>query len=337
MFRYLSIAITSTVFLIGCNSQTSLKDALEDYHDRLSYVLETPLSEPSFTNASAMPSRSELLEETPALNINVREFFTLPNCSLSTLIAQRNTGLGKTQLPSQRYVYERKLIEALEFCIDVTADTQSRSQLNDFLAQKQAQLPIAYRNMLLASEEVWLSLSQSSGFIEGDSSDGFNQTRAALRLLLDAAPEKSAPIDETALELSLKTLSDFRLIARQWRSQRLISQSFDRSNGQLESQLDTIQCKSPQGEQKAAILRNVFMLFFAEQIQPIASQINYYHYQLTPVLDIFMSQKDLNARWREVVRTNTIDEHQNYRQAMAEHIRIWQAFFKRCNLSPVRT
>ncbi|MDM7861118.1 DUF3080 family protein [Alteromonas sp. ASW11-36] len=331
------VALLLVLLASGCSRHQELPDALYEYHQRLARVLDVDALEVSFVYDKRFNNRQSMYQEPDTISINVREFFNLPDCSLSTIIAERNTALGKAHLPSQRFVYEVELLQGLQACIDVTRQGEVKDKLISLHRLKSNHLPINYSNLLATSDEVFLSLTQSPGFISGDASDGFHESISAWQYLRDIRATENSEIDSTELENHLKTLEQTRLLARQWRSQQILIQWLTASNVWLSSLLNDWQCDSLQQQQKATTLRNVFSLFFADKIQPIASQLNHYHYQLLPIIQSLIDDPVITASWREAARQHLTAEHEEYRAAMMAHIKIWQTLFAQCNLAPGRT
>ena len=105
--------------LLGCFGGSTVKQSIDDYAARLSRVLDTPLPD-SFNDKITTPlpklaDSATLKQAIEGVNINLREFYALQDCELGTVVAERNTSLGKSQLPSQRLVYESKLLNIQYF------------------------------------------------------------------------------------------------------------------------------------------------------------------------------------------------------------------------------
>ncbi|MBT0587280.1 DUF3080 family protein [Alteromonas oceanisediminis] len=325
--------------LFGCAEHQQLPDTLDEYHERLERVLASDRHAPDSADeiASSMPkfpSKSSLFREPTALSVNVREFFALSECRLATLVAERNTGMGKMQHPSQRYVYERNLLSALSECADITEGLPVHTAIQQAIELKAEQISDSYANLIQTSDDIWLAFNQSSGYVSGDSSDGLQATRAALDYLLSHAPGSTDLPTSSELEANLQQLNQFRLPVRLWRSQRLLSQMFESSTPWLEGELKKLPCATASGEEKAVILGNVFRLFFANKIQPIASQLNHYHYRLAGNFETLATMPSLSNDWQSALVQRYINDHQHYKVAFREHIVVWQQFFERCGLSP---
>jgi hypothetical protein len=77
-------------------------------------------------------------------------------------------------------------------------------------------------------------------------------------------------------------------------------------------------------------MRNIFTMFFADAIQPLASQLNHYQYQLNPSFDVLSSHPYLPPVWKAYIRAHYIDDAMRYKSTMQEHIELWQDIFKLC-------
>ena len=76
------------------------------------------------------------------------------------------------------------------------------------------------------------------------------------------------------------------------------------------------------------------MGFFIEKIQPIASQINHYQYQLSPIFEIMTVHPKLSPSFKEYINNFDQNGFKNYQIAMQQHIQFWQGLFKQCNIKP---
>jgi hypothetical protein len=103
----------------------------------------------------------------------------------------------------------------------------------------------------------------------------------------------------------------------------------------LATELDTVSCPEGRASDKAKILRNVFYLFFIEEIQPVGSLVNQYHYKLAPLWEDWLEQPSLHEEFKRYIRQQSQDGFDKYTRAMKAHVNLWQDFLGRCNLSPV--
>lgn len=320
------------IILAGCQQAERVDDHLNDYAKRLVNVLEAEQVKFETVSLAPYPASNTLKQNIPLTTIKLSDFYGLKHCELYSLVAERNTALGRLQLPSTRYVYERKLLLALQTCIAETPDEQLNLKLNKWLTIKRKQLPAVWANLMQTSEETKHALATNIGVINGSSSDGLNQTKAALNYLIQL-PNNS--IDNSSeLESHLKQLIDNPLPAKVWRTQLLLKQHLNLLTNWLITQESHLGCTATNKSKKLEYLTNVFRLFFIEKIQPIAGQLNHYHYQLTPMFEELIKTPHLSPSFKQYLHAQNTVGFEGYSNAMTEHLDFWQALFKGCNISP---
>ncbi|WP_167542081.1 DUF3080 family protein [Alteromonas stellipolaris] len=379
-------------FLQGCFGAPSIDDTMDEYTTRLFRVLDKPLSEnePPLTArrnlvlpSQTYPTLFELGNNVTTLNINIREFYAIQDCELGRIVAERNTALGKTQLPSQRLQYEHRVLNALANCearLKAT-DNPIASTVAEWRKQKQAQYQSVWANVVQTSTEMKLGLSMAGAplqasenkdakasvnalnFINGlaktlkhesvvegklqATSESVGDGSVASASFEDASFEGANIVEKTndvnvevsasdsgELEQQLQIIASSRLPAKLWQTQAILHNRLVSLNQVLAPALNSVQCKNGVTSDKATILRNVFYLYFIEEIQPIASTLNSYHYQLQPLWKQWAENAALSAPFKAHIRTHAIDNFVQYSARMKAHVSLWQDFLGRCNLSP---
>lgn len=339
-------------FLQGCFGAPSIDDTMDEYTTRLSRVLDKPLSqnEPSLTArrnlalpSQTYPTLSALGNNVTTLNINIREFYAIQDCELGRIVAERNTALGKTQLPSQRLQYEHRVLNALVNCEARlnAADNPIASTVAEWRKQKQAQYQSVWANVVQTSTEMKLGLSMAGAPLQASENKDAKASVNALNFINGLAEtlkhesvvEVSAS-DSGELEQQLQIIASSRLPAKLWQTQAILHNRLASLNHVLAPALNNVQCKNGITSDKATILRNVFYLYFIEEIQPIASTLNSYHYQLQPLWKQWVKNAALSAPFKAHIRTHAIDNFVQYSATMKAHVSLWQDFLGRCNLSP---
>ena len=325
------------LMLSACSQHSKIKSDLRDYNDRLQSFTNIETAEPSNRLIDLnSPQKHPLKHNIAALSINLREFHAFMECSLNTHIAQRNTALGKVQLPSKRFVYEVNLLKEFDRCIKILKTNKANNadapqllqKLTQWQLSKQQQLPMVWSNLITQSSEIYLHLSVAGDFISGKANDNFQTSKQALHYLSETLVRQD--LDASELEEHLKELEHSRLLARMWRTQLLIIQQLDVSTPVLSSYLEINQCSTKKQAADIVIMRNIFTLFFVENIQPLASQLNKYHYQLIPILNTLIESPYLPAAFKQYIFEHAVKQHSNYKNSMQKHIQLWQEIFKRC-------
>jgi hypothetical protein len=373
------VSVVMAVSLLqGCFGAPSIDDTMDEYTTRLSRVLDKPLTHEALSQESstqenssqeafsqealpdstlaasniALPSHTyptlaELGNNVNPLNINIREFYAIQDCELGRIVAERNTALGKTQLPSQRLQYEHRLLNVLANCEArlQAADNPIASTVAEWRKQKQAQYQSVWANVVQTSTEMKLGLSMAGAPLQASENKDAKATVNALNFInglaetlkqinaVDTYVEASAN-NNGELEQQLQIIASSRLPAKLWQTQAILNNRLALLNQVLAPALNNVKCENGIDSDKATILRNVFYLYFIEEIQPIASTLNSYHYQLQPLWEQWAGNTALSAPFKAHIRTHAIDNFTQYSATMKAHVTLWQNFLGRCNLSP---
>jgi len=359
--------------LLGCFGGSTVKQSIDDYAARLSRVLDTPLPD-SFNDKITTPlpklaDSATLKHAIEGVNINLREFYALQDCELGTVVAERNTSLGKSQLPSQRLVYESKLLNVLKSCEAALTKENESNQRNATLAatiaswreQKTQDYSKTWANLVQGSQELRLALNTPERLFSVENnkdalssvnalyyinslsnkglllSDMYSSNTASSDTETEASNENNSEsiIESSELEQQLKIIRSARLPATLWHTQQTLTQNLSLLTNMLETELDAVSCPEGRASDKAKILRNVFYLFFIEEIQPVGSLVNQYHYKLEPLWEDWLAQPSLHKEFKRYIRQQSQDGFNQYSSVMKAHVNLWQGFLGRCNLSPV--
>ncbi|MGS2721521.1 DUF3080 family protein [Paraglaciecola aestuariivivens] len=318
------------ILLFSCDSHLSLQKHLDSYQSRLAKVLDAEAIVVEEPYLLPYPKLQQLQHQQNQAYIKLFEFYQLKGCELFTLVAERNTALGKVQLPSTRYVYERKLLLAIDDCLAQTQATDLKTKLAQWKTHKQNMLPYVWADLIQLSNESKHHLQGFSGYIDGQS-DGLVATTQAWQYLLKLAQQ---PIDISELEAQLKQLQQAPLTRRVWFSQLLISQNLQALTPWLITHTQNLSCAKPNDKTQIEYLTNVFKLFFIEKIQPLASILNHYHYQIDPLFTALIEAPYLSQAFKQRLQLYHLDGFEQYQQAMTEHIKFWQGLFKDCGIAP---
>ena len=324
------------LLLTSCSQQPYIERTLEQYQSRLANVLDTsvpesiatsPFSTKTSVKTSEGPSQTRIESES---KIKLNEFYQLPECGIKPLIAERNTTLGKLQTPSQRYIYETRLLNKLVKCR--SDDPEQQQLINKLTRLKNQHRRESWQKLLAQSTEIRTALTTGNAhFSKNDNHDFAVQSWLQLKAL---SPEALLNEQEdklvSSLEGILKSISDSKTPARLSNTHELLAQRLPEITRFLRQHTDGFQCQNHKEKQQAEYLQNVFNLFFIEEIQPLGSKMNKWYYNLDPVLAELLQNEHYNT---QLVSHQT--QFSQYQQAIKEHVIFWQQLFKRCNLSPV--
>lgn len=317
---------------VGCHNKQSLQSHIEEYQERMANVLDVANQNSLKTSLPPYPSIKDLKQNLPVTTIKLFEFYTLKHCELYSLVAERNTSLGNLQLPSTRYIYERHLIDALNQCLIDTLEPKLQEKLTEWQQVKTEQLPLVWADLIQLSSETKYGFSTNVGLVEGNERDGLSQIKETLSYLLQL--NQNEQVNSAALERHLQTLMNNPLPAKLWLSQLTLTEHLNRSTEWLLQHAEDLQCSGSGTQKKMEYLTNVFHQFFIEKIQPIASQINHYQYQLGPIFKNMAANPQLSSSFKEYIEQFNHKGFNNYQTAMQQHIQFWQRLFERCNITP---
>jgi hypothetical protein len=320
------------IFAFGCDSSHSLQKHLKEYQQRMANVLDVENPDKLTISLPTYPPLRDLKQNIPATSIKLFEFYNLQHCELYSLVAQRNTSLGNLQLPSTRYIYERHLLDALQKCLIDTTDSKLREKLERWQQTKAQQLPMVWADLIQLSSELKQTFSTNVALVEGNEQDGLYQTKEALNYLIQINQKKL--VNSAELEQHLQHLMNSPLPATLWLSQLTLAEHLNKSTTWLFKHANDLQCSGSGSKKKMEYLTNVFQRYFIEKIQPIASQMNHYQYQLSPIFEKMLSHPNLSPNFKQYINQSNQQGFKNYQVAMQQHIHFWQDLFKRCNIKP---
>lgn len=330
--RYSLYMLLVMIVVMGCDSSHTLQKHLQEYQDRMARVLDVESPDRLTISLPPYPAIRDLNQNIPVTSIKLFEFYHLKHCELYSLVGERNTSLGNLQLPSVRYIYERNLIHELHQCLLDTNDSKLREKLQRWKQTKEKQLPMVWADLIQLSSELKQGLSSNYGLVQGNAQDGLIQTKNTLHFLMQINQNTQA--DSAELEQQLKNLKNNPLPAKLWLSQLTLTEYLNRSTLWLRQHSDYLQCSDTRSKQKIEYLTNVFNQFFIDKIQPIASQMNHYQYQLGPIFEIMAAHPDLSPSFKNYIKQFNQQGFEHYQAAMQQHIEFWQKLFKRCNIKP---
>lgn len=355
-------ALLMVIFIIaltGCSQQQQIEKNLLAYQDRLSSFTGIEIEQRSDISIRLnAPAKNTLTQDIEQLFINLRELYALQECTLNQVVAERNTALGKMQLPSSRYAYEIALLKEIVRCKELLRNKSTQENVDALLVQleaweatKKQQLPYVWSNLITQSDELFLHMSSAPSYISGDETDSFIASKQAWAALsqhtiyfVDEKHPRTDSINDVKnspyfaidaeiknLELHLQQLEQSRLLARMWKTQLLITKLLDNTTPLLEKYLDMNTCTGPQQASDIVIMRNIFTLFFAEEIQALAAELNKYHYQLFPLVSPLIDSNVLPPAYKDYLTQHLVSNHRIYKESMQNHIQKWQQIFARCD------
>lgn len=246
--RRVGVGIVLAVSLVGCGGNDASDRLLRDYQRALAERLDlAPPEHAKPRNIGAFPELRERRVSIPETREGMLDIHALRECHITTLVAERNSTLGRVAPASQRWQYELELWQRLESCL--SGEVAERLAANDLArlerltVTKREQLPRAIWNGLFGSEEWAQNFSRVSSALAPEALAPPGEQLAALDYLheLSRAPfEADRPLPSPdRLEDHLQALNDRPYTAELLRTLLLAEQRLTEANALLDRALST--------------------------------------------------------------------------------------------------
>ncbi|MGM1053176.1 MAG: DUF3080 family protein [Pseudomonadota bacterium] len=231
--------------LAACGSDGDSNELLIDYQRDLGQRLDlAPPSPASPGNIGAFPEQRERLVSIPETREGMLNVFALRECHITTLVAERNSTLGRVAPASQRWRYELTLWQRLTDClaskVPESLPDADRERLERLTTTKTEQLAQAAWNGLFGSDEWAGSFSRVSSPLPADAlspPEAQLQSLGYLRALMTIAEKDTPPIDLEALEGHLHALNQRPYTAELLRTLTLATQRLEEASDLAERAL----------------------------------------------------------------------------------------------------
>ncbi len=333
--------IAAALLSAGCDRQGASDTLLVDYQRRLAEALATPPPSPSPPdNIPAFPEPGERLFEIPETREGLLDVHALRRCHITTLVAERNSTLGRVAPPSQRWHYELELWRRLEACRESEVAEElgeaDRARLERLTTTKGEQLARVGWNTLLGSSEWVGNFSRASRPLAPRGVADLAPHLAALDYLETATRNqfnRDWQLDTSTLEGHLKTLQESPLSARLLRTLMLTNQRLAETNALLATRL----------RQGAACERRDALRRVSEE--PLSSRVQPFITTLAEQTEAWFGALDRLYDAHEVARAPIRDYHRRwfsletpdtpwaeFQAAHATHEALWDRLRQACGL-----
>lgn len=341
-------ALCLCLLLAGCDRAPPAVQQMDNYLERLGRVLDQEYSGYDDTQLSRyrLPERRERLIEIEPMRLSLLELLVeTRRCKpLQQRVSERNSILGKVMPWSHRLAFEGELIRAIDDCIVTLSDDPDRAELvtelEQLAAQKRAQLPAVFWNALNASEEFeyYLRFSAEPLPVQNQPLED-RQGVLALGQLAQVGQALPAQLPPPLPELE----AHFQALGQSDRSSQLIhslsrlTQVLGQATRMLNSPAARQLCPMGQPTARSRILLNVFVLFYAGEIQPYMAQIqrlgrpweqNIARLAAVPAIP------DATARYLDTLANDGRSLWNDYQTQLAAHSEAWQEVLGACQMRP---
>ncbi|MEQ5802807.1 DUF3080 family protein [Halomonas sp. H10-9-1] len=340
ILRRVGVGIVLAVSLVGCGGNDASDRLLRDYQRALAERLDlAPPEHAEPRNIGAFPKLRERRVSIPETREGMLDIYALRECHITTLVAERNSTLGRVAPASQRWQYELELWQRLESCLSsdvpgrLAADDLAR--LERLAVTKRAQLRRATWNGLFGSEEWAQSFSRVSSTLEPEALAPPDEQLAALGYLheLSRAPfEADRPLpDPVALEEHLQALNERPYTAELLRTLLLAEQRLSEANALLDRAL-SIPGHCPTGVFTADLQQPHETRRLADWLDALDDAATAWLTGLAPLFASLEAPPDAVEAYRRAWLSRQRSEAPlpRFRQAMRDHLERRRRLASRC-------
>ncbi|MEH6626255.1 MAG: DUF3080 family protein [Motiliproteus sp.] len=356
--RHLARLMAPMILLIVSGCEDNSADAvLSDYVARVSNTLEQDTdNDDPYQNLVAFPPRRERHIAITELRAGLMEALSLSSCELLPLIAERNSSLGKVMKPSTLLRYELRFFERLESCYRRYQNSTSENPgflhlLTETYQLKSANLENSLWNGIFTSEAIEGNFSLSKGPIPLAGNPGFGASLRALKFfnnLVDSTIQYRNG-DPFLLPNTLPKIERhyFALHRSEYGSQlikslALLTYHLEKTASALnKAQLRRPLCFSGKPTEKAKILNNILIKYYAGKVQPYMSRVQRNGQAWLKQTNLLVNNERLPVpaamqKYHAAVldMKNPDAPWSRYQQAIKTHTHAWQTILQQCGLMP---
>ncbi|MDB4511978.1 DUF3080 domain-containing protein [Arenicella sp.] len=317
----------------------SQQNDAKEYAQRVANVLDIDLSgaiEPVLT----FPSSSELTISPAQHKLSIREFMSMRQCKLHTIVASKNSQMGRLAPASQVLFSDLQVLRYGPECVaQLRGDDQLElaDKLERYLSSKETLIEEIMWQAILGSSEnakFWSRSKRIDNYPDELSVDPLQSIESLQRLIEDVQDNhySVSPQRELEIEDSLRNLS--------YADGGLLLQRLARVNAGLGMADELIQqallrplCFDAKPNQKSNFLKNVVLKFFIGQVQPRLVKLLQRYQQLMPhylQLENLLSDSAPPAyqQWQKQ-RQNVFEQAHN---SAKRHVANLQQIFTQCGI-----
>ncbi|MBQ1782539.1 MAG: DUF3080 family protein [Gammaproteobacteria bacterium] len=307
------------LLLLGGCSVDPQQQLYSDYRHRLLSLLKVA-SPPLDASALAKPKQQPA---PAALSIRLSQAWHYRHCGLLTIVGERNSSLGKVMVLSQRAAYERRLLATLSHCrTRYPASSSENQQLTAWYHHKQHDWPQLL--LALATDNEMRSLWHDDGLPRrGDS-----EVLALLQVLAELRQVTAAQSEPLLLELEQQMAANRsnRYLGQLWRDANLALSAITDLNQRLAPAMSHVVCVGGRPSAHARQLRQFLDRYFGGRVQPELNRL---------LTELDRTEQALAAASISPLLEQPKPSRQ-LRNALQQHVRLWQQLLERCQLSPSR-
>ena len=336
-----SLTIIAILALAACSPAPRGLSQLDDYQQRVANTLSREAISYQPQAPQQIPPVRELRLSVPQLQISLLDSMRLDTCRAGSLIAQRNSSLGRLSSGVMRYYHDRQLLNALYDCAEqLKSDEPELAQRVFEQAQaKQASMPLLRMQAIVSDDSLRSALNTADRALPVAEGAKLAPVLQALNVVLQVLNNETELPAENQLERALEALDKSPYLGQLWRA------LFD--NQQYLQQLSPLVvnlsaeagCLSQGVPERVRVLRQVFIARFSGPVQQHisamvrqAQQLDVYSEALYASSELTQTQPAL-VTWNNYLRHIAALDDQLVTETR-NHVEYWQQLFTDCKFTP---
>ncbi|GEM_PF-3472800 len=325
------------LILSGCQTEP-LESEWADFPDRIATLTEYQADPLYLYPYQFEQNKAEYEVRLSSVEINLFKALSVKECQLQSFIGERNSSLGKIHSPSNRLIYEKRLLDALTFC-EALKHSENSELLNQLLQAKQKNWPSLVNNYLIEAEPLQ-SLYVSSQKLLISDSQGLNASLNflnSLTELINSYPNRaSSELEINNFKNSLSGLYNRHFLSRLFYTLEYTGAQLNQVSAMIDYQVNKQACRNEFKPTEIEYLENVFFKYYVALLQPHLAKLDKIQSEIAPKLDKLwrnsqIQQSDFGQRYLTQGNQSVYD---HFRLGIEQHTKSWQSLFKQCGLMP---
>jgi hypothetical protein len=318
--------LLACVAVLGCDVRAPRERALAAYVE----AIDPDAAVPTFTSKlQRLPPYPQRSVELPRHTTDISGFLHVQGCALGERIGERNSGLGRVMVGSQRWVYESSFLRDAEVCLPMM-EASERGELQVVVDEKRAALAAVVWNAIWAGPEIQHLLALSGHDLDPGATGAAGPAADALATLRRLADD---PLHVTSRELegALGSLRGNTVGGDTLRAIEVLGHFLGAAADQLEAAAAAPDCPR---------LRAVFEHDYVGELQPYIARTHRAGATLLPVLRYLYDETAARlpaelpalAAYRQQLAPAGVWDR--YEAALARHTAAWRVVGERCDFLP---
>lgn len=322
----------------ACSDQPELLQQWEDYQHRVANAQNTDPVQVSLPRPQRPPAVRELRLDLPRVSLSLLDSMRLDACPAGPLIAERNSALGRLTDGISRYYGDIQLLAAIEQCITQlqhSGATDLLQRLQEAAIAKADNMSAARQQAIATDDALRHALTPAPSPLAATAAESFAPALAALEVVVQVLEYRTSrdPLpNEEQLEDALQTLAQNTYLPGFWRALHDQHAYISQLTPLVDSLSQRAGCLSAGTPQRAEVLKNIFMSFYAGKLQPLLAGFTTQSYQLAPVLQRLRQESELTPMTIYLEHLHQLPDALT--QTTRAHAGHWQQFFADCDFTP---